>query len=301
MTGRLDEIVSRARRPPRLLPEDVLLAAVATRLLALLRELRAAGVLGRTGWGALLSPCEEALDRALSAPALAAAAGVQAAGVHEQAARAASHPAYARALSLHRALRQGLDGQDPERIGREVAEGALVPLADHTRFEIAVLLRLIQALEQRPGWTLERTLVVSGRRDVAELMTGGGSTVRVFYDQACLPPGPYDAGLRHYLGQRGRLRPDITVMASGPGGVARATVIEAKLSEDAGYLASGYREAIVYSAEYGQALTGWPKAILVTSAPVAAAPRREDEVIAVGWDTWVPEVVVDGLLEGMGP
>src|SRR5262249_21376721 len=48
MTGRLNEIVSRARRPPRLLPEDVLLAAVAARLVATLRELRTAGVLGRT-------------------------------------------------------------------------------------------------------------------------------------------------------------------------------------------------------------------------------------------------------------
>jgi hypothetical protein len=73
------------------------------------------------------------------------------------------------------------------------------------------------------------------------------------------------------------------VVASAPGAAERATVIEAKLSKDAGYLASGYREAIVYRAEYGEALTGWPKAVLVTSAPVAAAPRREDEVIAVGW------------------
>ena len=76
-------------------------------------------------------------------------------------------------------------------------------------------------------------------------------------------------------------------------------MIEAKLSEDPGYLAQGYREAIVYRAEYGGALTGWPKAILVTAAPSPREPRREDEVIAVGWDRWVPEVVVDALLEEM--
>ncbi len=99
--------------------------------------------------------------------------------------------------------------------------------------------------------------------------------MRVYYDQACLEPGPYDAGLRHYLGQRGRLRPDITVVASAPGRAPRATVIEAKLSADPGYLAQGYREAIVYAAEYGAALAPWPKAILVTVGSVAEPPRRE--------------------------
>ena len=86
---------------------------------------------------------------------------------------------------------------------------------------------------------------------------------------------------------------------SGPGGAFRAVVIEAKLSEDPGYLAQGYQEALLYRAEYAPALTGWPKAILVTSASLGAAPRREDEVIAVGWDQWVPEVVIDGLIEGL--
>src|SRR5207245_585671 len=61
-TGRLHEIVSRARRPQHRPPEDVLLGTVAARLLSILRELRAAGVLGRAGWGAGLAPCEEALD-----------------------------------------------------------------------------------------------------------------------------------------------------------------------------------------------------------------------------------------------
>jgi hypothetical protein len=297
MSGRLHEIVSRARRPLRLPPEDVLLGGAASRLLSILRGLREAGVTGRAGWGDDLVSCEAELASALLIPALAEAAATPIALAHEQAARAASHPAYALALTLHGALRRGIDSRDPEQVARAVAEGALLPLADHTRFELAVLLRLLQALEARPGWTLHRTLVVSGRREVAELRGEGGARVRVHYDQATLDPGPYDAGLRHYLGQRGRLRPDITVISSAAGRAPRATVIEAKLSEDPAYLAAGYREAIVYRAEYGEALRGWPKAVLVTSARVAAEPRREDEVIVVGWDRWVPEVVIDGLLE----
>ena len=48
------------------------------------------------------------------------------------------------------------------------------------------------------------------------------------------------------------------------------------------------------------ALAGWPQAILVTSSPVAGPPSREDAVIAVDWDRWVPGEVVEGILEGVG-
>jgi hypothetical protein len=296
VSGRRDQIVSRVPRPARLAPEDVLLAATAARLASTLRALRDAGVLGRIGWGADLAPCEEALSGALAHPALAAASATPVAPVHEQAALAASHPAYALAILLHRALRRGLDGDDPEHLGALVAEGALVPLADHTRFELAVLLRLVQALAARPGFALRRTLVLSGRRDVAELSADDGRVVRIHYDQAVLDPGPYDAGLRRYLGQRGRLRPDVTVVTTAPGCPPRAVVIEAKLSLDPAYLAEGYRDAMVYLVEYGAALTGWPRAILVTSAAVAADPSRHDDVIVVDWDRWVPDVVVEAML-----
>lgn len=48
-------------------------------------------------------------------------------------------------------------------------------------------------------------------------------------------------------------------------------------------------------------LKGWPKAILVVSSQTAikGAPRREDEVIAASWRNWVPEIVLEGLLEGL--
>ena len=167
-----------------------------------------------------------------------------------------------------------------------------------------MLLRLIQALgtrlARRPErWDLHRSLVIPGRREIAELAGERGGRVRVYYDQACLPAGPYDAGLRRYLGQRGRLRPDVTVVVQAPDGAERAVVIEAKLTDDPGYLARGFREAMLYGVEYGASLRGWPRAILVAPGPVAGAPRRGDEVIAVGWDAWVPEVVIEGVLEGV--
>jgi len=75
---------------------------------------------------------------------------------------------------------------------------------------------------------------------------------------------------------------------------------KAKLSEDTGYLVGGYQEAMLYAAEYAGELGGWPRAILVVSSALpGAAPSREDEVVAADWARWVPEEVLDGLLEGL--
>jgi hypothetical protein len=297
--GRLTELVSRAldRRLDR--PENVLLKAVVRRLAGVLSTLGGARVVSGAGWGAALPDCEAALRRALAETALRDVADAPVTPVHERAALEARHPAYRLGLRLHRALAEGLDSRSPEVLARAVAAGALLPLADHTRFELAVLLRLMEALERRlEGFVLERTILREGRREVASFEREDGAGVRLHYDQACLDPGPYDEGIRRYFGQRGRLRPDLTVVIAAPGAPPRAVVIEAKLSSDPGYLVQGYREALVYRAEYAASLSGWPKAILVASSPIAGAPSRADEVIAVDWDRWVPDVVLDGLVEG---
>jgi hypothetical protein len=220
---------------------------------------------------------------------------------HERCAHAAAHPAYASAAALHRALREGLDDRSPRRIARAVAEGALLPRDDAARFELAVLLRLVEALAERlepAGFTLERALILAGRRESA-CFTRGDRRLRVHYNQACLDPGPYDAGLRRYLGQTGRLRPDLTMITEIPLEPPRAVVIEAKLSADPSYLARGLQEAFLYRFEHAAHLRGWPAAILVASSPLPGEPRREDAVIAVGWDRWVPAAVLDGLVEGL--
>lgn len=79
----------------------------------------------------------------------------------------------------------------------------------------------------------------------------------------------------------------------------RAVVIEARLSADPSYLAQGLQEAFLYRIEHAAHLRGWPAAILVASSPLPGEPRREDDVIAVGWDRWVPAAVLDGLVEGL--
>ena len=74
------------------------------------------------------------------------------------------------------------------------------------------------------------------------------------------------------------------------------TVFEIKLSDSVSYAASGYCEAIVYRHEYDRYLTGWPKAVLVTSQPTPGKPRREDDVVAVAWNQLAGSEIIDGIL-----
>jgi hypothetical protein len=310
LEGRAGHAIIRSPRIRFDRPEALLLKAVAARLLEVFRAIRGAGGAALASSRAFLqkqqnqnlSACEEALDRALTATSLGALPNEVITPFHERAAIEARRPGFALAASLHRALWEGLDADDPEIVASIVAKGALLPLEAPARFEIAVLIRLIQALfrrveEREPGrWRLHRTIILPDRGDVAELEREGGGRVRVFYNQAVLSPGPHDRGVRHYLGQQGRLRPDITVVMDNPSGVSRAAVVEIKLSSEPDYLAQGYRQALVYRHEFTRDLTTWPKAILVCSAEVQGAPRREDDVIAVGWKMWPPESVLDGWL-----
>lgn len=283
-------------------PEALLVKSVAARLLEVLRGAGGAH-LGTSDAFQWISACEEALDRALAQTSLASLPHEPITPFHERAALEARRPGFALAASLHRALCEGLDSDDPAILAKIVAEGALLPLAAPARFELAVLIRLIQALSRRVGerepgrWRLNQTMILPDRGDIAELSRDGGDRVRVFYNQAVLSPGPHDRGVRHYLGQRGRLRPDITVVMDTNSGVSRAAVVEAKLSSEPDYLAEGYRQALLYRYELARELVAWPKAILVCSADISGAPRREDDVIAVSWRTWPPESVLDGLLD----
>jgi hypothetical protein len=297
------------RAPERRLdrPENILVKAAAKRLLEVLSALRASGALAEGGgWGEGFGASAEAIHRALTTTPLVEVPDAPVTLFHEQAALGARGRGYALAASLHRALREGLDEDRPDAIARAVAAGALLPLDAAVRFELAVVIRLIQAISERvlelsppERWTLHRTVLLPDRPDIAHFERNDGAHVRIFYNQSVLGPGPFDACVRHYLGRDARLRPDVTILIEPKGAGPRAAVVEAKLSSDPDYIAQGYRQALVYHHEYASRLAGWPKAILVASSHVPGAPRREDDVIAVSWDRWVPDVVLDGLLDGL--
>ena len=112
-----------------------------------------------------------------------------------------------------------------------------------------------------------------------------------------MPPGPRDLGVARYLGHVGRLRPDVTVVRRQSGRVVGACPIEVKYSADPNYLAQGFEEAHLYAREYEPwTTTSWPAAILVLPGDCQTPPQAEDRVVAVGWQNWVSQDVLRGLL-----
>ncbi|MBN8227993.1 hypothetical protein JYK02_10785 [Corallococcus macrosporus] len=304
LAGEPTRFVTRARRRRFDLPEQVLVRATVKRLIDVLAELRAARITESYGWSADASDCEARLRHLLESTVLREVPQERPGAFHLRAAELARHPCYGLARWWHLQLEQ-LRTEDPVRLARILSEGALSPMNDYTRFELAVAIRLLQCLEARlevrqPGrWTLQRTLVMHGRTELAVLVRDDGARVRLFYNQAVLGPGAVEAGSRHYLGHNGRMRPDLTLKVSLPGGKERGAVVEIKHSAEPGTLLAGFHEANLYRLEYATWMSGWPQAVLVASGTVAGVPRREDDVIAVDWARWVPDDVVDGFLDGL--
>lgn len=304
--GQRTRFVTRSRSRSFALPENVLVRAVAARMLRVLVDLRQANAMSAAGWGAAAPACEGQLRHLLGSTVLREVPEEPVGPRHEEAAHASRHPGHTAALDWHRALRQGLDDRDPARIAAVVARGALSPLDEPTRFELAVVIRLVQAISDwldgnaAGSWTFRRSLVRAGRREVAAFERDDGARVRVFYNQAYLDAGPCDAGARHYFGHTGRMRPDVTVVVESDG-YRSAAVIEVKLTERQSYVLEGFHEAMLYRTEYAEHLLGWPKAILVTSANVPGSVREGDDVVAIGWNDWVPEKVIQSLLAPLGP
>lgn len=281
-------------------PETILLRATLQRLLVLLGRLRTARVITEAGWGGGLLVLEPLLRNALHKSLLRDVPLQRIENHHLHAAQRARQAAFRQAAQWHLWLEEA-SGTPRER-ARHLARGALAPLGPDQRFELAVLLRLVQAMAERaeaiaPGrWALERCAIVADRAEVAALVANDGSAIRFCYNQAVLPAGPRDIGAAHYFDRGGRMRPDVTVLLERPGAERRAVVIEIKRSSDPAYLVQGFQEALLYRLEYGPHLAEWPKAILVAEAGVARKHQVSDEVIAVGWRDWAPPLLLDALL-----
>jgi hypothetical protein len=293
--------VTRAPRRDFDLPENIVLRSVCERLVTVLAELRIARVLPETGWGVGGRECEGALRHTLRTTALRNVSHRDVRALDLTSARSARHPVFHEAARWHDDLCAGLDADDPAQIARTVADGALLPLDAASRFEIAVAMKLIATVSEAlasakpPEWTHERGLIVAGRNDLATLRRGA-LAIRFFYNQAILAAGPTDLGVQHYLARNSRMRPDVTVTVERDGTLLSALVVECKNTEDPSYLATGFREAMLYRHEYASFLRGSVKSVLVTAGPVPGRPRMDHEVIAVTWDAWPPAEAIDSLL-----
>jgi hypothetical protein len=297
LQGRKTTFVTRDRYRTFDLPENILLKATLETVLAEVERLRTARALPEVLWGGELRATEGTLRHLLHTTVLREVSSERPSTQHLQAARAARHPAYRIAAVLWENLDDGLHTRDPKRIARILSEGALLPCEHYTRFELAVVTRLIEAvLEMTKAsadrWTIEYSLILPNRADILSVTRADGLTVRVYYNQSVLPMGAADLDARHYLDLKARLRPDATVSVERDGKRLMAFIVECKCSNDIGYVQQGLQEARLYRWEYAPELTGWPKAILVASSSLRGAVRSGDDVIGIHWNDWVPASVV---------
>lgn len=184
-SGASTSFVTRERRRSFDLPETLLLKSVTVRLAGVLESLRRKGVTADYGWSSILGQAEGLLRDAALRSRLAAVPIQRIAESHRQAARTARHPAYRTAAMLERRFRSLIDQPNPTEAASVVAQGALTAVAVERRFELAVLLRLVESfwnfLRTRRGetWSWERSLVAANRDEVAMFRETGGCEVAV--------------------------------------------------------------------------------------------------------------------------
>ncbi|MEQ1564035.1 MAG: hypothetical protein ABMA64_00235 [Myxococcota bacterium] len=300
LRGQPQHFVTRTRHRRFDRPENVLVRTVADRLLALLTELLQDFRDEDGGWVGRMREAAESLRHLLLGTVLREVPAGPLDDHHVNAARMAIQAAYGSAADWAGWLVDELEETEPTRVARLVAEAALLPVSLDTRFELAVLLRLARSIEawlvaRGPGWRCERSCVLPDRTDVVRFVRGADD-IRLCYNVSVQgPTGPRAEALRHYFGHTGRQRPDVTVEV-WRGGRVRRVLIEIKRTMDPSYAISGFDEARIYAWEHARWLTGWPKAVLVTTCPVVGSARVGDDVVAISWGQWVPDLVLDGLL-----
>lgn len=305
--GHATRFVTRSRRRDLALPENLLLKRVCIDIMSAL-EL----VLDETGasapWAAPLREVRGPLRWLLHQTNLRDVPTPPHSTGHQlRAAERAVMPAYHTAALLSRRLTDAFSDHDPEATAALLSRGALWPLNTETRFELAVLVRLVDRLAQAlgvadhsRGWSVEHGLIRPGRDEVVSFQGPQGRCIRVWYNSApaALLPGRRHALVQHYLGAS-RQRPDIVLCRERPGQPPRWAVVEVKCSTQTGYQRSGLDEALLYVMEYGEQLAGWPQAVVVVPDSSPAPVLKSDPVVLQGWSEWPHDAVLRGLVDGL--
>lgn len=303
MRGDRELLTSRVRTRRFDHPAEVVVRAVAVRLLTVFASLRRAW--GRTApdWASSVFEWEVGLRHSVDRTAMRRVDDVPFAALDPRVLPGQRHPAFALAATLYRALHETLDANDPGRIAQWVSRGSLWPLERWQRFELAVALTLAQRIEDRlrrdePGrWSVQHAVIDSHRDDIVAFGCDDGRRLRVYYNQSPLASGVRQEAVAHYFGNVGTSRPDVVVVGECPGHRLRAVVVEVKLSDDPGYLHDGYDEALVYAFDYAQHLVSQSGSVLVTKSAQRGKPRPADQVVVLGWPDWQrPNVVLDAVM-----
>lgn len=177
-----------------------------------------------------------------------------------------------RVSAASRYLRRTLTSPSPDEIVEALSQRYFEPKQDWKLFEIAVLIRIANALAALgTRLTTTRLFHESKSRPFAAYRVSSSREVRVWYQTwpPATAPSELTDAIRHYHLASGGNRPDIVIEFLEAGRSNRAIVLELKASSSGSYLSSGFAQLLGYLRDRPGLLRGAASGWLV--APPSAA------------------------------
>ncbi len=181
-------------------------------------------------------------------------------------------PAIRRAADITRAHARLLPHPNHEHLRDALARYALVPYLAETRFELYILLALLESIDRAwPDATRHNTIIASRRKAIASWRRGAAD-LSLFYNQGARP-GAYASALRHAYGAPSSLRPDLRLVYRDKGQTIEL-LLDAKLSDRLGYLRAAYLKMHGYIADRPAAFksAARPQVIILANRPLTRPP-----------------------------
>lgn len=194
-------------------------------------------------------------------------------------------PAIRRAADVARAHARLLPYPNHEHLRDALARYALVPYLAETRFELYILLALLESVDRAwPDATRHNTIIATRRKAIA-IWRRGSAHLSLFYNQGA-QPGLYADALRHAYDAPSSLRPDLRLVYRDPSQKIEL-LLDAKLSDSLGYLRSSYLKMHGYLADRPAAFksAARPQVIILANRPLTRHPVPSDPVVFLDPDS----------------
>lgn len=182
-----------------------------------------------------------------------------------------------------RYMRRILYSPSPQDVADAICDRYFEPTQDWKLFELAVLLRIVAALDASADRIGGLALAAGSRSRFARYRLPGNRTVSLYYQGWPSSSGPselLDAVVHYGLGDSGYSRPDITIEIADRGVPTQVVLLELKASSSTSYLASGMAQLLSYLRERPLLTDVDPSGWLV--APGIMTPPRD----AAGRSLW---------------
>ena len=188
-------------------------------------------------------------------------------------------PAIRRAAAIARSHARLLPHPTHEHLRDALARYSLVPYQAETRFELYILLAVIESIDRAWPDATRRNTLISPRRKAIAVWRHESASLALHYNQGA-KPGAYADALRHAYDAPSSLRPDLRLVYRD-GEKKVELILDAKLSDRLGYLRAAYLKMHGYITDRPDAFQSpaRPQAHIRAHRPLSRAPRPNDPVV----------------------